>query len=366
MTRGDRLIRSDRSKEAKASPQTISFATSTATSTTRSVRVVVSDDVVRLVRLQRGGVPVFELSTAQETAPVAYAVAADDEKGTLWISIEGSTSSRRGRRTSRSSRCPSRTRAWTCGAPRRDDAARIIFDEVEACVRAHVATHGANARVHITGHSIGGSLAMVLGLMLILRGAVEKKHVADVWTFGAPYVLCGGDELLRRLGLERSFIKSVAMGKDIVPRSFSCYYPEWARRALEMAPGSLRVDVEAQRSLLEEEMFYSPVGDMFLLQAMHGSAHPLLPPGPGLYQLAGDGLFDEIAAKVASETPSAEANDELTEADAESHWLDPRGAGWGSGSAPPRRRRRRIRRRRRVASRERFVEPRDSRDERLA
>ena len=258
--------------------------------------------------------------------PVAYAVAADDEKGTLWISIEGSTS----------------LASWQTNLtfqpvpfedPRLDvrvhrgayDAARIIFDKVEACVRAHVATHGANARVHITGHSIGGSLAMVLGLMLILRGAVEKKHVADVWTFGAPYVLCGGDELLRRLGLERSFIKSVAMGKDIVPRSFSCYYPEWARRALEMAPGSLRVDVEAQRSLLEEEMFYSPVGDMFLLQAMHGSAHPLLPPGPGLYQLAGDGLFDEIAAKV-----SAEANDELAEADAESHWLDRRaGAGWG-------------------------------------
>ena len=258
--------------------------------------------------------------------PVAYAVAADDEKGTLWISIEGSTS----------------LASWQTNLtfqpvpfedPRLDvrvhrgayEAARIIFDEVEACVRAHVATHGANARVHITGHSIGGSLAMVLGLMLILRGAVEKKHVADVWTFGAPYVLCGGDELLRRLGLERSFIKSVAMGKDIVPRSFSCYYPEWARRALEMAPGSLRVDVEAQRSLLEEEMFYSPVGDMFLLQAMHGSAHPLLPPGPGLYQLAGDGLFDEIAAKV-----SAEANDELAEADAESHWLDRRaGAGWG-------------------------------------
>ena len=221
--------------------------------------------------------------------PVAYAVAADDEKGTLWISIEGSTS----------------LASWQTNLtfqpvpfedPRLDvrvhrgayDAARIIFDEVEACVRAHVATHGANARVHITGHSIGGSLAMVLGLMLILRGAVEKKHVADVWTFGAPYVLCGGDELLRRLGLERSFIKSVAMGKDIVPRSFSCYYPEWARRALEMAPGSLRVDVEAQRSLLDEEMFYSPVGDMFLLQAMHGSAHPLLPPGPA-HQLAGDG-----------------------------------------------------------------------------
>ena len=78
-------------------------------------------------------------------------------------------------------------------------------------------------------------------------------------------------------------------------------------------------------------------GDVLLARGRHvpaaGDARlgaPAAPPGPGLYQLAGDGLFDEIAAKVASETPSAEANDELTEADAESHWLDRRaGAGWG-------------------------------------
>ena len=212
------------------------------------------------------------------------------------------------------------------------EAAQDIYDAVEGIVRAHVETHGTNARVHITGHSIGGSLAMVLALMLILRGAAEKKHVADVWTFGAPYVLCGGDALLRRLRLPRSFIKSVAMGKDIVPRSFSCYYPAWARRALEMAPGSLKVDVLAQKSFLEEEMFYSPVGDMFLLQAMHGSAHPLLPPGPGLYQLAGDDLFDEVAAKVAANGDEDETFVEKIESETsmENHWLDRRaGAGWG-------------------------------------
>ena len=261
--------------------------------------------------------------------PVAYAVAADDAKGTLWISIEGSTSLASWQTNLTFQPVPFEDPALDVRVHRGAyEAARVIYDAVEGCVREHVATHGSNARVHVTGHSIGGSLAMVLGLMLILRGAAEKKHVADVWTFGAPYVLCGGDALLRRLGLPRSFIKSVAMGKDIVPRSFSCYYPEWARRALEMAPGALRVDVEAQKSFLEEEMFYSPVGDMFLLQAMHGSAHPLLPPGPGLYQLAGDGLFDDIAAKVVLSGNDASAV--TREEDMEHHWLDRRvGAGWG-------------------------------------
>ena len=265
--------------------------------------------------------------------PVAYAVAADDAKGTLWISIEGSTSLASWQTNLTFQPVPFEDPALDVRVHRGAyEAARVIYDAVEDAVRRHVATHGSRARVHITGHSIGGSLAMVLGLMLILRGAAEKKHVADVWTFGAPYVLCGGDALLRRLSLPRSFIKSVAMGKDIVPRSFSCYYPEWARRALEMAPGALRVNVEAQKSFLEEEMFYSPVGDMFLLQAMHGSAHPLLPPGPGLYRLAGDGLFDEVAAKVAlSGNGASHGTEDLDFAvEMEHHWLDRRaGAGWG-------------------------------------
>ena len=170
---------------------------------------------------------------------------------------------------------------------------------------------------------------MVLGLMLILRGAVEKKHVADVWTFGAPYVLCGGDELLRRLGLERSFIKSVAMGKDIVPRSFSCYYPEWRGARWRWRPAPCGWTSRRRGASWRRRCSTRPWATCSCCRRCT-ARRTRCSPGPGLYQLAGDGLFDEIAAKVASETPSAEANDELTEADAESHWLDRRaGAGWG-------------------------------------
>ena len=35
----------------------------------------------------------------------------------------------------------------------------------------------------------------------------------------------------------------------------------------------------------DSQMFYSPVGTMLVLQAGHGSAHPVLPRGPGLYQV---------------------------------------------------------------------------------
>ena len=265
-------------------------------------------------------------TNGSSSLPVNYCVAADDVTGELWVVIEGSTS----------------LASWqtnltfqpvTFEDPSLDvrvhrgsyDAARLIYDDIRAAVAEHVKAFGRRARIHVTGHSIGGSLAMLLALMLVLRKDAPREAMADVWTFGAPYVLCGGDALLARMGLPRRFVRGVAMGKDIVPRSFSCYYPAWARKALEIAPGSLKVDLGRQASFLEEEMFYSPMGDMYLLQAMHGSAHPLLPPGPGLYALGGEGMYEMLVRRVKADA-DADAEDDAAEED----WMVKRGArGWG-------------------------------------
>jgi hypothetical protein len=232
--------------------------------------------------------------------PVNYCVAADDATGEIWVVIEGSTSLKSWQTNLTFQPVVFEDPTWDVRVHRGSyDAARAIYDRIEQAVMDHVNAFGTDrARVHVTGHSIGGSLAALIALMLIMRGKVPREVVNDVWTFGSPYVMCGGDALLARLGLPRRFIRSVAMGKDIVPRSFSCYYPQWARKALEFAPGSLKVDVKKQPSFLEEEMFYSPMGDMYLLQAIHGSAHPLLPGGPGLYVLEGDGMYEMLVERV--------------------------------------------------------------------
>ena len=232
--------------------------------------------------------------------PVNYCVAADDATGEIWVVIEGSTSLKSWQTNLTFQPVVFEDPTWDVRVHRGSyDAARAIYDRIEQAVMDHVNAFGTDrARVHVTGHSIGGSLAALIALMLIMRGKVPREVVNDVWTFGSPYVMCGGDALRARLGLPRRFIRSVAMGKDIVPRSFSCYYPQWARKALEFAPGSLKVDVKKQPSFLEEEMFYSPMGDMYLLQAIHGSAHPLLPGGPGLYVLEGDGMYEMLVERV--------------------------------------------------------------------
>ena len=232
--------------------------------------------------------------------PVNYCVAADDATGEIWVVIEGSTSLKSWQTNLTFQPVVFEDPTWDVRVHRGSyDAARAIYDRIEQAVVDHVNAFGADrAKVHVTGHSIGGSLAALIALMLIMRGKVPRDVINDVWTFGSPYVMCGGEALLARLGLPRSFLRSVAMGKDIVPRSFSCYYPQWARKALEFAPGSLKVDTNKQPSFLEEEMFYSPMGDMYLLQALHGSAHPLLPSGPGLYVLEGDGMYEMLVETV--------------------------------------------------------------------
>ncbi|KAF5186490.1 Phospholipase a1 plip3 protein [Thalictrum thalictroides] len=93
-------------------------------------------------------------------------------------------------------------------------------------VRAHLESRGEAATFGFTGHSLGGSLALLINHMLLVRGEVQLSSLLPVIMFGAPSVMCGGDELLHRLGAPRSHVQAITMDQDIVPRAFSCNYPD--------------------------------------------------------------------------------------------------------------------------------------------
>ena len=80
-------------------------------------------------------------------------------------------------------------------------------------------------RLYFTGHSLGGSLGMLVALMAIRRGTLQANMMEGVVSFGAPYVLCGGEHLLEDLCMCTSQILNVILPRDIVPRAFSCNYP---------------------------------------------------------------------------------------------------------------------------------------------
>lgn len=107
-------------------------------------------------------------------------------------------------------------------------------------IHEHLKTHGERAKIRFTGHSLGGSLSLLVNLMLLIRGEAPRSSLLPVITFGSPSIMCGGDRLLRDLGLPRDHVKSITMHRDIVPRAFSCNYPNHVAEFLKAVNGNFR------------------------------------------------------------------------------------------------------------------------------
>ncbi|MBA0633909.1 hypothetical protein Godav_021858 [Gossypium davidsonii] len=105
------------------------------------------------------------------------------------------------------------------------EAAKVIYEKVIPHVVDFLQTHGEHARFQFTGHSLGGSIAVLVSLMLLIRNVVRCSMVEPFVTFGSPFVLCGGRKLLDELTLDDAQIYNVIMHGDIVPRGFSCSIP---------------------------------------------------------------------------------------------------------------------------------------------
>ncbi|KAG2260483.1 hypothetical protein Bca52824_079777 [Brassica carinata] len=163
------------------------------------------------------------------------------------------------------------------------EAAKGMYEQMLPEVKAHYKAHGNRAKFRFTGHSLGGSLSLLLNLMLLVRGEVPASSLLPVITFGAPFVLCGGDGLLKKLGLPKSHVQAVTMHRDIVPRAFSCNYPYHVAELLKAVNGNFR----SHPCLNKQSVLYSPMGELLILQPdeSFSPGHDLLPPGNGLYLL---------------------------------------------------------------------------------
>ncbi|KZV50401.1 hypothetical protein F511_28884 [Dorcoceras hygrometricum] len=180
------------------------------------------------------------------TSPCEWFVCDDDQKATRFLVIQGSES----------------LASWK---------ANLLFEPVQF--------EGLDVLVH-RGHSLGGSLALLINLMLLIRGVAPCSSLLPVITFGAPSIMCGGDHLLRDLGLPRNHVQSISMHRDIVPRAFSCNYPSRVVQFLKEVNRNFR-----NHPCLSEQLLYAPMGEFLILQPDDTFClnHELLPSGSGLY-----------------------------------------------------------------------------------
>ncbi|KAE8733283.1 hypothetical protein F3Y22_tig00001349pilonHSYRG00025 [Hibiscus syriacus] len=163
------------------------------------------------------------------------------------------------------------------------EAAKGIYEQFFPEIMDHLNRHGDRAKLQFTGHSLGGSLSLLINLMLLTRKAIKPSALRPVVTFGSPFVFCGGQKILDALGLDENHVHCVIMHRDIVPRAFSCKYPNHVAVVLKRLPGSLR----SHPCLLKNKLLYTPLGRLFILQPSEKSSppHPLIPPGNALYAL---------------------------------------------------------------------------------
>ncbi|XP_010559192.1 PREDICTED: uncharacterized protein LOC104827671 [Tarenaya hassleriana] len=165
------------------------------------------------------------------------------------------------------------------------EAAKGIYEQMLPEVHAHLSSRAKNrAFLRFTGHSLGGSLSLLVNLMLLIRGQAPASSLLPVVTFGSPCIMCGGERLLQKLGLPKSHLLAITMHNDIVPRAFSCIYPDRVARILKAVNGKFR----NHPCLNKQKLLYSPMGELLILQPDEklSPPHPLLPPGSGLYVLS--------------------------------------------------------------------------------
>ncbi|KAL3616163.1 hypothetical protein CASFOL_039553 [Castilleja foliolosa] len=166
------------------------------------------------------------------------------------------------------------------------EAAKGMYKQMLPEIHAHLKSHGDSAQFRFTGHSLGGSLSVLVNLMLLIRGEAPRSSLLlPVITYGAPSIMCGGDRLLRDLGLPRNHVQSITMHRDIVPRAFSCNYPNRVTELLKALNGNFR----NHPCLNKQKLLYTPMGELLILQPddTFSPSHDLLPPGGGLYLLTG-------------------------------------------------------------------------------
>ncbi|CAL4907268.1 unnamed protein product [Urochloa decumbens] len=183
------------------------------------------------------------------------------------------------------------------------EAAKGIYQQMLPYVKFHLRSHGKSARLQFTGHSLGGSLALLVNLMLLIRGVAPAFSLLPVITYGAPSIMCGGDYLLQKLKLPKSHVQSITLHRDIVPRAFCCHYPEHVASILKLVNGNFR----SHPCLMNQKLLYAPMGEVLILQPDEKLSphHHLLPPGSGLYLVGVQAVDSDTSSRVLQSALSA-------------------------------------------------------------
>ncbi|KAK1364246.1 phospholipase A1 PLIP1, chloroplastic [Heracleum sosnowskyi] len=151
------------------------------------------------------------------------------------------------------------------------EAAKGMYEQLKPIIMEHLDKYGEGAKLSFTGHCFGGSVSLLVSLMLLTRKVVKPSALRPVVTFGSPFVFCDGQKILDALGLDEDHVHSVIMHRDIVPRAFSCNYPDHIVQILKRLNGAFR----SHPCLIKNAKIYVFTHCNNALMAFLNSPHPL-------------------------------------------------------------------------------------------
>lgn len=153
----------------------------------------------------------------------------------------------------------------------------------------HVHAAPPGTRFRFTGHSIGGSIATLLMLLLLHNKELDAHDVIGTVTFGAPAIFCGNPSLVNAPP-----IHNIIMPYDIVPKVFACNTRAFVP-LLERLNAKFR-DHPCLHGSAHPQL-YCFIGQMLALQADDAPYHPALPAEAGVFQL------DDTAIQLLTDEP---------------------------------------------------------------
>jgi len=168
-----------------------------------------------------------------------------------------------------------------------------MVDEFWGELKPHLVDGAFNGRFQFTGHSLGGSMALIIAARCRLELGIEASRVAPVHQFGSPPVLAydrlGGGrvegvdagEIMRLCGFEQgsSIVRQYVLEKDLFSRMWLSADPVFSAATKTDFIGGLldwRRDTFGEGMFTKNRFLYESVGDLYWLEYRNGEKNPVL------------------------------------------------------------------------------------------
>lgn len=193
-----------------------------------------------------------------------------------------------------------------------------MVDEFWRDIAPYLTDETFGGKFSFTGHSLGGSMALVIAARARLELGIEEDRMMPIHTFGSPPVLAydglasgaggGMDDILRLCGFSKgaAMVRQFVLAKDIIPRMWLSADPVFsAATKMDLIASALdwRKRTFGDGIFTRERFLYQTCGDLYWLEYPSGGANASAKQ-PLLTRHYGDEVLEKLQMELGEVTES--------------------------------------------------------------